>query len=96
MHNDNMDFGADFGEEDNFRWGRCSVGQRTVYLEFDQVLKETGAAWFVRFPMKDDLTNDDIWFPKSQCDIPDAEQKIIEVPQWLVDEKDISEYEVDQ
>lgn len=94
MFNDNLDFGADFGEDDDFRCGRSSRGREIIYLKFDQILRETDDAWFVRFPMKDDLTNDDHWFPKSQCDIPAPEQQIIEVPRWLVEEKEVEEYEV--
>lgn len=64
-----------------------------VELRFLLVLRETDAAWYIRFPMKDDLTNDDLWFPKSQCSI-EEEAKIISVPQWLVDKKECEEYEV--
>lgn len=90
-----MDFGADFGDEDDFRCGRSSAGRETIYIDFDQILRETDDAWFIRFAMKDDLTNDEHWFPKSQCEIPDPDQKIIEVPRWLVDEKDVWDYECD-
>lgn len=86
---DNLDL--DYDDYDGESVGR---GKETLYLNFEAIVSETAKAWFVRFPMKPDLTNDDAWMPKSQCEIPNSEQKIIEVPRWLVEEKGLEEYQV--
>ncbi len=67
-------------------------GREKVEIAFEEVIKETQKAWLLRFPMKKDLSNEDIWFPMSQCDL-DEKNKRIWVPRWLVTEKSIEEYE---
>lgn len=62
-------------------------------IRFESLLRETPKAWFIRFPMKDDLTNDDVWLPKSQCEI-DRRSKTIEVPGWLMEEKNLYDYTI--
>lgn len=76
----------DFDENGFYRSGRS-------HFHYDQILSETPRAWFIRFPMKSDLTNDDVWLPKSQCDIVESE-KTIEVPEWLIAEKNLEEYTI--
>lgn len=73
----------------------CSSRTETLYICFEAIISETEKAWFIRFPMKADLMNDDHWMPKSQCEIADRKQGVIEVPRWLAEEKGIEEYEVE-
>jgi len=47
---------------------------------YDELLTQTDAAWLLRFD------NEQIWLPKSQCDI-DERTKEIDIPEWLAIEK---------
>lgn len=62
-------------------------------LNYDEVVTETPRAWLIRFPMDDDLNNKEEWLPKSMCHLHEP-SKTIEVPEWLVYEKEIEDYEL--
>lgn len=77
--NDSMDPEDDCFQNEEFR-----------EVKYDAIMFETRNAWLIRLPIKDDLTNVEIWLPKSRCALmPDCK---ISIPQWLIEEKDIQEY----
>jgi hypothetical protein len=88
---DNMDFLDDL-DEDSYRCRPVSRNEM-VELAFETIIHETRKAWCVRFPMKKDLTNDEAWLPKSQCDLEEGADRVW-VPRWLVTEKELENYEV--
>lgn len=63
--------------------------QDMVYLKFRLVKQETKSAWLVEFG--EGLDAEQAWLPKSQCVMIDTET--IEVPEWLVIEKDLDLFE---
>lgn len=73
-------------------WDIDDEGSRLVVLAFERIVAETPDAWLLDFGMnEEDLHPVEHWLPKSQCDLlSDTE---IEVPEWLVLEKGIDEYE---
>lgn len=92
---DNLDFDyydADHEGSSMFRCGRASRNE-LVELAFLTILRETPKAWHVRFVLKKDLTNDEAWLPKSQCDLEEGVDRVW-VPRWLVTEKELEDYEV--
>jgi len=61
-------------------------------LDYIEVRHETKQAWLVQFEMTDDLESVEAWLPKSQCAL--LPKKQIQVPAWLVYEKDLEMYDV--
>ena len=54
-------------------------------INYDKKEHETDKAWLFIFEDKK------VWLPKSQCEL-DELNKIINVPVWLVEEKEIEDY----
>jgi len=54
----------------------------TVEVDFDELKAETPRAWLIR------IDEDDIWIPKSVCDL-DEQEGITEIPEWLAFEKEL-------
>lgn len=77
----------DFGKEGGFD----DSGSEDVELRYDSIGRETQQAWLVRFELGKDLYWVEAWLPKSQCSL--GSQNNIFVPRWLVEEKDLEEYE---
>lgn len=69
--------------------------KRLVVLNFERVIQESKKAWHIEFPMDDNLDNVSCWLPKSQCKIR-IEEKKIQVPEWLVAENDLEDYQEDK
>jgi phosphoribosylaminoimidazole carboxylase (NCAIR synthetase) len=63
-----------------------------LVLNFERVIQESKKAWLVEFPMDDELNNVTCWLPKSQCKVR-LQDKKIQVPQWLVEENDLEDYQ---
>ena len=76
---------ADWASEQFYDDDRQCTFQEVI---FTSVLAETFKAWLIRFPMDKKLISQECWLPKSQCTI-DMKNKIIEVPEWLINEKDL-------
>lgn len=87
-----MGFEDYYDEGDYYDRPSFHSNKEHVELAFSSVIKETPKAWYIRFPMKKDLTNDDVWLPKSQCEMEDGADRIW-VPRWLVTEKELEDYE---
>ena len=66
--------------------------EEDFFLEFVSIKHETKAAWLVQFEMTKDLETVEEWLPKSQC-ILFLSAKTIQVPAWLVYEKDLEQYD---
>lgn len=49
-------------------------------IDYDELKTETNKAWLL------DIEGEEIWFPKSQCDL-DEESSCIEIPKWLAKAK---------
>jgi len=73
---------------------RSVQNTRPVVLNIERVIQESKKAWHIEFPMDDNLDNVTCWLPKSQCTLR-AEAKKIQVPEWLVIENDLEDYEND-
>ena len=80
---------------DDVDWGEPSEEEDDFYLSFICIKRETKQAWLIQFEMTDDLESVEAWLPKSQCHILTGAQ-IIQVPAWLVYEKDLEQYDVKQ
>lgn len=48
--------------------------------EYAEMKAETDRAWLLT------VENEDIWFPKSQCEV-DTKRKTIDVPNWIARQK---------
>ncbi len=59
-------------------------------LQFHRIKHETKAAYLIEFEITKDLESVEAWLPKSECNLLAGNQ--IEVPDWLVDEKDLEAY----
>ncbi len=62
-------------------------------LGFIQISAETPDAWLIVFGMDDELNDVEHWMPKSICRL-DRSIYEIEVPEWLVIEKELESYEI--
>lgn len=86
----------DFFDDEDYPGGFIgfigSKGKTLVVLKFERIVKESEKAWLVEFPMDDELNNVTCWLPKSQCKIR-LQDKQIQVPQWLVEEKELEDYQ---
>ena len=51
-----------------------------IEIPFDRILQESDLAWLL------DLGDDEVWFPKSQCEL-DEDNKFIEVPEYIAVDK---------
>ena len=51
-------------------------------LEYKFIIKETDKAWLLRMS-----GNAESWWPKCVCDIGDIGEKLITVPDWLIQQK---------
>jgi hypothetical protein len=49
--------------------------------EYDNLLQETDKAWLL------DIEGEEIWFPKSQCNLTYGDSTYILVPDWLAGKK---------
>ncbi len=58
-----------------------------VELRFEEVKHETHSAYLILF----DRSGVQAWLPKSQCEVSDGD-KIVQMPQWLVEEKGLDAY----
>jgi hypothetical protein len=77
---DHDDFGPDeYGDNDIF------------VLFFERVKTETQKAWLIIFE-SDGLDIVEAWLPKSEC-VLNSKKLEIEVPAWLVYEKELEKYE---
>jgi len=56
-----------------------------IQLKYDEIIQETDLAWLLRFG------DDEVWMPKSRCE-NDDEERLISVPQWLIEEKGLEVY----
>jgi len=56
------------------------MSKKKVETDFDELLKETAMAWLIR------IDEEEIWLPKSQCDMDEA-GCVIDVPEWLALDK---------
>ena len=63
------------------------TNQETIILTWDKIQATTPLA--VLFVFGDD----DVWIPKSQIKDLDQEDKTLEIPLWLAEEKEIEDYE---
>lgn len=61
--------------------------QETIILTWDKIKATTPLA--VLFVFGDDV----VWIPKSQMTDLDQEDKTLEIPLWLAEEKEIEDYE---
>ena len=61
-------------------------------LDYISINRETKQAWLVQFEMTESLEYVEAWLPKSQCALLPKMQ--IQVPAWLVYEKDLEQYDV--
>ena len=56
--------------------------EEVVEINFDEVIKETALAYLIR------IDEDEIWLPKSQCDMDQAGH-VVDIPEWLALDKDL-------
>lgn len=85
-------FRFDFDNEADRHFIRLDNKQTLLVLNFERVIQESKMAWHIEFPMDDELNNVTCWLPKSQCKIR-LQDKKVQVPQWLVEEKDLEDYQ---
>jgi hypothetical protein len=84
---------GDIADEHADRWYDEEPEDDDFFLNYVCIKHETKAAWLVQFEMTKDLESVEAWLPKSQCALqPD---KLIQVPAWLVYEKDLESYSED-
>lgn len=62
-------------------------------LKFNRIVRQTLLAWLIEFEVTKNLDAIEAWLPKSQCHITGRENTI-EVPEWLVEEKELWDYEI--
>jgi len=79
-------------KDDHDDFGPDEYGDNDVFvLAFERVKAETKKAWFVIFE-SDGLEIVEAWLPKSEC-VLNTQKSEIEVPSWLVYEKELEKYE---
>lgn len=66
---------------------RRNTSNEVHTLTFVAIKAESDKAWNIQFKKHTE------WLPKSQCRI-DKQYKEIEVPEWLVEQKDLWDYSV--
>lgn len=62
------------------------TNQKIITLVYDEIKRPTDLACLFVFGDKE------AWLPRSQIDI-DGKTKTVEVPLWLVEEKELEDYE---
>jgi len=63
-----------------------------MVLSFERVKAETKKAWLVVFESDGLEIVEEAWLPKSEC-VLNTQKSEIEVPSWLVYEKELEKYE---
>lgn len=66
--------------------------QIEIPLAYLRVKRSTAKAWLIEFEIDKDLNSVEAWLPKSQCAL-DENAQVIYVPEWLVFEKELEQYE---
>lgn len=71
---------------------RDKDGDELVEITYQYIEATTDLAWLMEFNDTDDEDSKLEWLPKSECDIIDADECILQIPKWLLIEKELECY----